>query len=83
MDKLAVLKEVLVEQCRSETNAKPIGTKWVDINKGDGDRVEIRSRPVATALKVLQVKMGILRVDVFSAMPPLEARAALDGLDDD
>ena len=35
MDKLSVLKEVLVQQCWSETNAKPIVTKWIDINKGD------------------------------------------------
>ena len=41
---LAVLREVPVEQCWLETNAKPIGTKWIDIDEGDGDRVEIRSR---------------------------------------
>ena len=48
MGELAVSKEVSFEQCRSETNAKPNGTKWIDIKKGDGDRVEIRSRLVAS-----------------------------------
>ena len=41
MDKLAVLNVVPVEQCLSETSVKPIGTKWIDINEGDGDRLEI------------------------------------------
>ena len=65
LDNLAVLEEVPVGQCGLETNAKPIGKKWIDINKGDGDRVEIRSRLMATELKVDQVKMGILRVCVL------------------
>ena len=73
IETLAVLKEVPVEQRWLETNAKAIGTKWIDINKGDGDRVEIRSTLVAEELKVLQVKMGILHDDIFSATPPLEA----------
>ena len=73
MDKLAALKEGRVEQCWSETNAKPFGTKWIDISKGDGDRVEIRSRLVATDLKVRQGQMGVLPDDVFNATPPLDA----------
>ena len=73
MDKLAVLKEVPVEPCWSETNTKPVGTKWIDIKKGDGEQVEIRSRHVATELNVHLVKMGILRGNVFSATPLLEA----------
>ena len=51
MDQLAVLRKVSVELCWSETDAKPIGTMWLDINKGDGDRGFIRSRLVATELK--------------------------------
>ena len=38
-----------------------MGKKWIDINTGEGE------------LKVHQFKMGILRDDVFSATPPLEA----------
>ena len=44
MDKLNVMTEVPVEQCWLETNAKPIGTKWIDINKGDGEKIVVRSR---------------------------------------
>ena len=51
----------------------PIETKWIDINKGVGDRVEIRSRHAATQLKMHLVKVGILPDDVSSATPPLEA----------
>ena len=61
------------EQCWLGTNPKPIGTKWIAINKGDGDRVETRSQLVATEPKVHPIKMGLLRDDVFSATPPLEA----------
>ena len=56
-----------------ETSDKSFGTKWIDINQGDGDRVEIRSKLVATELKVQQFKMGILRDDGSSATPSLEA----------
>ena len=73
MDKLGVMTEVPLGQCWLETNAKPVGTKWVDINKGDDDRVEVRSRLVAMELKSQQVRAGISRDDVFSATPPLEA----------
>ena len=73
MDKLDVMTEVPIEQCWLETNAKPVGTKWVDINKGDDDRVELRARLVAMELKSQQVRAGISRDDVFSATPPLEA----------
>ena len=78
---MVVLKEVPVEQSWSETNAKPIEIKWIYTNKGDGDRVESMSRLLATELKIHQVKMGILRDDVFfSLTPPLESRATLDEL---
>ena len=73
MDKLDVMTEVPLEQCWLETNAKPVGPKWVDINKGDDARVELRARLVAMELKSQQVRAGISRDDVFSATPPLEA----------
>ena len=73
MDRLNVMMEVPIEQCWQETGAKPIGTRWVDINKGDDDRIAIRARFVAQELKSSQVRAGIARDDVFSATPPLEA----------
>ena len=45
----------------------PIGTRWVDINKGDEDRTEYRSSLVAKELKTDK------REDLFAATPPLEA----------
>ena len=60
---LAVLKEVPVEQCWMATNAKNFRKKWSDITRADGDRVEFRSRLVATELMVHQLKMSILRDD--------------------
>ena len=73
IDKLAVLKAIPAEQCWSDTYAEPFGTKWIDINKGDGDRVEVRSRLEATEMKVHQVKMGTLCDVLFCAAQPLEA----------
>ena len=67
------MKDVPIEQRWQEAHTRPIETKWIDINKGDGDRVEIRSRHVATQLKMHPVKVGILPDDVSSATPPLEA----------
>ena len=54
MHKLAVLKEVPVDQCWSESNGKPTGTKCIDIGKGDAHRVEIRKACVAIELKLHQ-----------------------------
>jgi hypothetical protein len=46
---------------------KPIGVKWVDVNKGDEGRPEYRSRLVAKEIKKDK------REDLFAATPPLEA----------
>ena len=45
----------------------PIGTRWVDINKGDNVHPEFRSRVVGQEIKVDR------RDDLFAATPPLEA----------
>ena len=68
-----------VEQCDER---ETIGTKWIDNNKGDGDRFEIRSRLVATDLK------GSCSQDVHLARRRLQcdttigSRATLVELDD-
>ena len=79
MDKLAVLQVVPVKQCWSETNAKPIGTKWIDINQGDGNRVEFRSRLVATE----PGKNGSLVRRRLQCDTTIGRRATLDEVDDD
>ena len=55
------------KECWEATGKGPIGVRWVDINKGDEDRPEYRSRLVAKELKTDK------REDLFAATPPLEA----------
>ena len=45
--KHGVYVKVPVRECLEKTGKKPIGVKWVDINKGDEERPEYRSRLVA------------------------------------
>ena len=40
-----------IQQCWDETGVEPIGTRWVDINKGDEDNPEYTSRLVAQDIK--------------------------------
>ena len=44
----------------------PIGTRWIDINKGDSIKTNYRSRLVAKEFKV------DVRPDLFAATPPTE-----------
>jgi hypothetical protein len=39
-----VWKRALVTDCWRETGKQPIGSKWVDVNKGDATKPQIRSR---------------------------------------
>ena len=52
----------------------PIKVKWVDINKGDTEREEYRSRLVAMEIAFNK------REDLFAATPPLEAKKMLFAL---
>lgn len=69
-----VYEKVDVTQCYNSTGKGPIGTKWVDINKGDSVHPEYRSRLVAQEIKVNK------REDLFAATPPLEALKILFSL---
>ena len=44
MNQLGVMKDVPVEKRWQEAHTRPIERKWIDINKGDGDRVDDMSR---------------------------------------
>ena len=46
-----VYKKVPLEECLRETGKKPIGIRWVDINKGDRKNINYRSRLVAKEFK--------------------------------
>ena len=45
-----VYKKVPIKECWAITGKDPIGTRWVDINKGDELQPEYRSRLVAQEL---------------------------------
>ena len=64
-------EKVPTEECWRETGAAPIGTRWVDVNKGDDSKPEYRSRLVAKEIKTNK------REDLFAATPPLEAQKIL------
>ena len=50
-EKFKAYEEVTDETCVSGTGRKPISCRWRDINKGDKERVEVRSRLVAREIK--------------------------------
>ena len=70
-DKHKVYDKVPISQCWQATGRKPIGVRWVDINKGDNKKPKYRSRLVAKELKLDK------REDLFAATPPVEAKKLL------
>ena len=50
-EKFNAHEEVTDETCVSRTGRKPICCRWPDINKGDNERAEVRSRMVAREIK--------------------------------
>ena len=50
-DKCEAYEEVTDETCVSRTGRRRISCRWKDINKGNHDRVEVRTRPIAREIK--------------------------------
>ena len=71
INKHNVYEKVPIEECWTNTGKDPIGTRWVDVNKGDDANPEYRSRLVAQEIKRDN------REDLFAATPPLEAKKML------
>ena len=69
--KYKVYSNVPIKACIDKTGKAPIGTRWVDVNKGDKVHPEFRSRLVAKEIKVDN------RMDLFAATPPLELKKTL------
>ena len=65
--KMNVYTKVPISQCYQRTNKGPISVRWIDINKGDVERPNYRSRLVAREINAYK------RDDLFAATPPLEA----------
>ena len=66
-----VYEKVDTQECWDNTGKEPIGTRWVDVNKGDDVNPECRSRIVAQEIKMDK------RENLFAATPPLEAKKLL------
>jgi hypothetical protein len=62
-----VWTRALISDCWAETGKAPIGSKWVDVNKGDATKPLIRSRFVVKEIATYKSD------DFFAATPPLEA----------
>ena len=73
---MGVYKKVPLSKRTSATGKRPIGVRWIDINKGDDLVPECRSRIVAQEIKA----NDIYRDDLFAATPPLEAKKMLFSL---
>ena len=71
MEKFGVYEDATIEECFAETGRAPVGTKWVDVNKGTAENPNIRCRLVARDFKPKGEKD---RADLFASMPPLEAK---------
>ncbi len=56
-----------IADCWRETGKAPIGSKWVDVNKGDSAKPLVRSRFVVKEIATYKTD------DFFAATPPLEA----------
>ena len=63
------------EECWQVAGKAPIKTRFVDINKGDHEAPDYRSRLVATEIRAQNPSL-----DNFAALPPLEAKKALFSL---
>ena len=62
-----VWDEVPTAECLQRTGKKPLGSKWVDVNKGDRTSPDVRSRLVAREIAYHK------NDDFYAATPPLEA----------
>ena len=70
--KHGVYHKVREEVCWAVTGKRSIGTRWIDINKGDESKPEYRSRLVAQ-----QVKYNSKEKNIFAATSPLETQKLL------
>ena len=70
--KLQIWDVVDVDMCWRETGRAPLGTRWTELNKGDDEHMEVRSRLVAQETKRQSTIEPGDTAAVFAAAPPLE-----------
>ena len=63
--------KIPIQECWEYTGRKPVGVRWVDVNKGTPEMPNYRSRVVAKEIKLYE------QHEFFSATPPLEALKVL------
>lgn len=74
MKKICLYDEVSIDECWEAIGKGPVSTMWVDVNKGTSSHPDVRCRLVARDFKPRGERD---RVDLFAAMPPLEAKKLL------
>ena len=72
---MGVWEVVPLSQCISKTGKRRIRGRWVDVNKGDDQNENYRSRYVAMEIK--HQHGASTREGLFAAMPPLESMRIL------
>ena len=65
--KMSVYQKVPISECVMRTGRQPLIVRWIDVNKGDQDNPNYRSRLVARESNTHKGE------DLFAAIPPLEA----------
>jgi hypothetical protein len=70
MMKRGIWEVIPIRECWEKTGKAPTGVRWVDTNKGDEERTDVRSRLVA---RDFSTKADKGRDDLFAGTPPLEA----------
>jgi hypothetical protein len=73
MKALKVYEHVSEQTARETSGRPPISVDWVDINKGDETRPELRSRLVAQETRRVSTLGPEDAAAIFAATPPLEA----------
>ena len=73
MEELEVLKPSTEDACLAATGRPPIPTAWVDIDKGDRERPNVRSRLVAQETRWRSALDPTDWAATFAATPPYEA----------
>ena len=72
-DQLKAYKYDTVGKCLKTTGKRTILVKWVDVNKGDRQRLEVRSRLTVAETKHRTTLTEADNAQTFSATPPYEA----------
>ena len=65
-DEMGVYEYATLDESHQATGKAQIGTRWIDMNKGNASKTNYRARLVAKEFKV------DVRPDLFAATPPSE-----------